>query len=303
MNCTPAKRKNNLKITQPHKNISVEKKCFWWSRRAPSQITGLFKCYCKIVVGTDTGRIKLESLPIHNSKLRSDSAMHVQLLPTSVLCCLYRSSTLKRGRNVFKKIENTNMEAKSSRGMTWDSLQNSELIRSQASYTPHTSYKQNILQEEERIMNTRNIMQLQIKLISKHLFNLLNYVTSANGCFSACSIFRSILKGSLKNDNGNALSNMEILFIWKWEAFVHFLRCFLKNSTLSHTFQLTLGTQFCDNLASQVSGEALLYSDGHQETASSWFLEYESLSETQVMKKWKKQRVGRKVTGATEGIL
>ena len=103
MNCTPAKRKNNLKITQPHKNISVEKKCFWWSRRAPSQITGLFECYCKIVVGTDTGRIKLESLPIHNSKLRSDSAMHVQLLPTSVLCCLYRSSTLKRGRNVFKK--------------------------------------------------------------------------------------------------------------------------------------------------------------------------------------------------------
>lgn len=72
---------------------------------------------------------------------------------------------------------------------------------------------------------------------------------------------------------------------------------------MSHAFQLTLGTQFCDNLASQVSGEALLYSDGHQETASSWFLEYESLSETQVMKKWKKQRVGRKVTGATEGIL
>lgn len=49
----------------------------------------------------------------------------------------------------------------------------------------HSPYK---LQTEytARIMNTRNIMQLQIKLISKHLFNLLNYVTSANGCFSAC---------------------------------------------------------------------------------------------------------------------
>lgn len=81
------------------------------------------------------------------------------------------------------------MEAESSRGMTWDSLQNTELIESQANpkfYTPHTSSKQNTLQEKERIMNTRNIMQLQIKPISKHLFNLLNYVTSANGCFSAC---------------------------------------------------------------------------------------------------------------------
>lgn len=151
----------------------------------------------------------------------------------------------------------------------------------------HSPYK---LQTEytARIMNTRNIMQLQIKLISKHLFNLLNYVTSANGCFSACLQHSPFY--------------FEVIFKeWQWQCtfkygdFIYlevgsiclfFKMLFKKNSTLPHVFQLTFGTQFCDNLVSQVSGEARLYSDGHQETASSWSLEYESLSETKVIKKW-----------------
>lgn len=76
---------------------------------------------------------------------------------------------------------------------------------------------------------------------------------------------------------------------------------------MPHLFRLTLGMQFCDNLVSQVSGEAHLYSDGHWETASSWFLEYESLSDTQVIKKLKQKKetnkekaVERSITGATE---
>lgn len=66
---------------------------------------------------------------------------------------------------------------------------------------------------------------------------------------------------------------------------VLFFKGAYNNLTWCHLFGLTLGTQFCDNLASQVSGVAHLYSDGHMETASSWFLEYESLSDIQVIKK------------------
>jgi len=69
-----------------------------------------------------------------------------------------------------------------------------------------------------------------------------------------------------------------------------FLNEFKKNPTWSHLFGLTLGTWFCDNLASQVSEGAHLYSDGHQETASSWFLVYESLSDTQEIKKWREKK-------------
>lgn len=62
---------------------------------------------------------------------------------------------------------------------------------------------------------------------------------------------------------------------------------------MPHLFRLTLGTQFCDNLVSQVSGEARLYSAGHWETASSWFLEYESLSDTQVIRKLKQKQTNK----------
>lgn len=75
--------------------------------------------------------------------------------------------------------------------------------------------------------------------------------------------------------------------------FVRSLFKLKKNPALPHLFRLTLGTQFCDNLVSQVSGEARLYSAGHWETASSWFLEYESLSDTQVIRKLKQKQTNK----------